>query len=136
MLWHWAICTIIIRLPIVWHFKRFVISKYFSGSCTVAVFLIHIKYNQKETVPKNSNEVAFVFNWVSGQYDTSTSGGGSGNTTIEEPKEEPKEEVKKLVTEGETGLIRGFKSKKGNNFDAYLKYNKQGNKMEFEFNKR
>ncbi len=45
-------------------------------------------------------------------------------------------QAKKLVTEGKTGLIKGFKSKKGNSFDAYLKYNKQGNKMEFEFNKR
>lgn len=45
-------------------------------------------------------------------------------------------QAKKLLEEGKTGLIKGFKSKKGNNFDAYLIYNKQENKTEFEFNKK
>lgn len=45
-------------------------------------------------------------------------------------------QAKNLIVNGKTGLIKGFKSKKGNNFDAYLKYNRQENKMEFEFAKR
>lgn len=39
----------------------------------------------------------------------------------------------KLIKDGKTGLIKGFKSKKGNDFDAHLKYDKQENKIVFEF---
>ena len=47
----------------------------------------------------------------------------------------PEEQVKKLIEEGITDTIRGFKSKSGNRFDACLKLNKdeQTNKVSATF---
>lgn len=44
--------------------------------------------------------------------------------------------IKKLVQDGKTNLIKGFKSKKGKKFDAYLKWDKDQNKLSFEFPKK
>lgn len=41
-------------------------------------------------------------------------------------------QVKKLIAEKKTDLIKGFKSKTGKTFEAYLKMNQEG-KVEFEF---
>ncbi len=41
-------------------------------------------------------------------------------------------QVKKLMTDKKTDLIKGFKSKAGKPFEAYLTMNKEG-KVEFEF---
>lgn len=43
-------------------------------------------------------------------------------------------QVKKLITNGITDIIKGFKSQKGTSFDAKLKLNKENGKVEFEFN--
>lgn len=43
----------------------------------------------------------------------------------------PKGQIEKLVKVGKTNLIKGFKSKKGNKFDAYLALNDGKLKMEF-----
>ena len=47
----------------------------------------------------------------------------------------PEEQVKKLIEEGITDTIRGFKSKSGKRFDACLKLNKdeQTNKVSATF---
>lgn len=42
-------------------------------------------------------------------------------------------QVKKLIKDGKTGLIKGFRSRKGSTFDAHLKYDKQKNKTVFDF---
>lgn len=42
-----------------------------------------------------------------------------------------KEQVKKLLSAGKTGLIKGFKSKKGTTFDAHLKI--EGSNISFDF---
>lgn len=42
------------------------------------------------------------------------------------------ENIKKLLAKGKTDLIKGFKSKNGKGFDAYLKIGKENN-IEFEF---
>lgn len=42
-------------------------------------------------------------------------------------------QVKKIITSSRSDLIKGFKSKAGKSFDAYLVMNKEG-KVEFEFN--
>lgn len=44
-------------------------------------------------------------------------------------------QIKQLLNNGKTSLIKGFKSKKGKSFDAYLKLNKD-RKIEMEFPKR
>jgi DNA topoisomerase-3 len=44
-----------------------------------------------------------------------------------------KTNIKKLLKDGKTNLIKGFESKKGNKFDAYLKWDNQQNKVTFEF---
>ncbi len=42
-------------------------------------------------------------------------------------------QVEMLITKGKTGLIKGFKSKSGKDFDAYLVFDKKQNKIIFEF---
>ncbi len=42
-----------------------------------------------------------------------------------------KEQAKKLLSAGKTGLIKGFKSKKGSSFDAFLKL--EGSNISFDF---
>ena len=42
-----------------------------------------------------------------------------------------KEQAKKLLSAGKTGLIKGFKSKKGSSFDAFLKLD--GSNISFDF---
>jgi len=44
--------------------------------------------------------------------------------------------IKKLLNGERTNLIKGFKSKKGKNFDAYLQYDAEGQKVQFEFQKK
>jgi DNA topoisomerase-3 len=43
-------------------------------------------------------------------------------------------QIVELITKGKTGVIRGFKSKKGNNFDAILKFD-AGFALVFDFQK-
>ncbi|MEH7929068.1 topoisomerase C-terminal repeat-containing protein [Staphylococcus pseudintermedius] len=43
-------------------------------------------------------------------------------------------DIKALLRKGKTRLIKGFKSKKGTKFDAYLKL--EDNKVGFEFAKK
>src|SRR5699024_4130508 len=45
----------------------------------------------------------------------------------------PKTQIVKLINEGETNKIKGFKSKKGKSFDASLKL--EGDKVKFDFGK-
>lgn len=45
------------------------------------------------------------------------------------------ETMRKLIRDGQTGLVSGFKSKSGNTFDAYLKMDPDG-RVSFEFPKR
>ena len=42
-------------------------------------------------------------------------------------------QVEMLITKGKTGLIKGFKSKSGKYFDAYLVFDKKQNKVTFEY---
>ena len=51
-------------------------------------------------------------------------------------KELPAEEIERLVEMGKTGLIEGFVSKRGSNFNAYLTLSKDKKKAEFEFPER
>src|SRR5699024_6825312 len=44
--------------------------------------------------------------------------------------------IKKLLNGDRTNLIKGFKSKKGKRFDAYLRYDAEGQKVKFEFQKK
>src|SRR5699024_9615308 len=44
--------------------------------------------------------------------------------------------IKKLLNGDRTNLIKGFKSKKGKSFDAYLRYDAEGQKVKFEFHKK
>jgi DNA topoisomerase-3 len=48
-------------------------------------------------------------------------------------REIPAEEAERLVQVGKTGLIEGFVSKRGSNFSAYLKLDKNKKRAEFEF---
>ena len=48
-------------------------------------------------------------------------------------KEISPEEVERLIELGKTGLIEGFVSKRGSNFNAYLALSKDKKKAEFEF---
>jgi DNA topoisomerase III len=48
-------------------------------------------------------------------------------------KEIPTDEVERLLETGKTGLIEGFVSKRGANFNAYLVLSKDKKKAEFEF---
>ena len=43
------------------------------------------------------------------------------------------EQVIKLIEKGKTSLIKGFKSKAGKEFDAYLVVDKTAKKIKFEF---
>jgi len=43
--------------------------------------------------------------------------------------------IKKLLAGSKTNLVKGFKSKKGNTFDAYLRYDTSEQKLTFEFPK-
>nr|WP_228760284.1 topoisomerase C-terminal repeat-containing protein [Salimicrobium jeotgali] len=43
--------------------------------------------------------------------------------------------IKKLLNGEKTNLIKGFTSKKGKKFDAYLRYDQTEQKMTFEFPK-
>jgi len=45
----------------------------------------------------------------------------------------PPEEVQRLVTDGKTGLIEGFVSKRGSKFSAYLVLSPKKSKADFEF---
>jgi len=44
--------------------------------------------------------------------------------------------IKKLLNGERTNLIKGFKSKKGKKFDAFLRYDAEGQKVKFEFQKK
>ena len=44
--------------------------------------------------------------------------------------------IKKLLNGDRTNLIKGFKSKKGKRFDAYLRYDAERQKVKFEFQKK
>ena len=44
--------------------------------------------------------------------------------------------IKELLNGDRTNLIKGFKSKKGKRFDAYLQYDAEGQKVKFEFQKK
>lgn len=46
-----------------------------------------------------------------------------------------KSQISDLLTKGKTGLIKGFKSKTGKSFDAYI-YMDENHKMQFEFEKK
>ncbi|HLR43490.1 MAG TPA: topoisomerase C-terminal repeat-containing protein [Pseudogracilibacillus sp.] len=46
-----------------------------------------------------------------------------------------KTNIKKLLNGERTNLIKGFTSKKGKSFDAYLRYDQTGQKIKFEFPK-
>jgi DNA topoisomerase-3 len=48
-------------------------------------------------------------------------------------KEVPAEEVRRLVNDGKTGLIEGFVSKRGSNFNAFLVLSPNKAKADFEF---
>ena len=51
-------------------------------------------------------------------------------------KELNNDQLKALLTDGKTGLIKGFKSKQGNSFDAIVKLNPETFQTEFEFPER
>ena len=51
-------------------------------------------------------------------------------------KELTNDQLKTLLTDGKTGLIKGFKSKQGNSFDAIVKLNPETFQTEFEFPER
>ena len=44
--------------------------------------------------------------------------------------------IKKLLNGEKTNLIKGFKSKKGKKFDAFLQYDAENQKLKFEFQKK
>ena len=48
-------------------------------------------------------------------------------------KKIPDTQAERLITKGKTTLIKGFKSKSGKDFDAYLVFDKKQNKVTFEF---
>ena len=48
-------------------------------------------------------------------------------------KKIPDTQAERLITKGKTTLIKGFKSKSGKEFDAYLVFDKKQNKVVFEF---
>lgn len=47
-----------------------------------------------------------------------------------------KTNIKKLLKDGKTNIIKGFKSKKGKTFDAYLKWDNSQSKITFEFRQK
>ena len=51
-------------------------------------------------------------------------------------KELTNEQLKALLTEGKTGIIKGFKSKQGNSFDAVVTLNHETYQTEFSFPER
>lgn len=51
-------------------------------------------------------------------------------------KELTKDQLKALLTEGRTGIIKGFKSKQGNSFDAVVTLNRDTFQTEFSFPER
>ena len=51
-------------------------------------------------------------------------------------KELTNDQLKALLTEGKTGIIKGFKSKQGNSFEAIVKLNSETFQIEFEFPER
>ena len=51
-------------------------------------------------------------------------------------KELTNDQLKALLTDGKTGIIKGFKSKQGNSFDAIVKLNSETFQIEFEFPER
>ena len=51
-------------------------------------------------------------------------------------KELTNDQLKTLLTEGKTGIIKGFKSKQGNSFDAVVTLNRDTFQMEFSFPER
>ena len=51
-------------------------------------------------------------------------------------KELTNDQLNSLLTEGKTGLIRGFKSKQGNSFDAFVILNRETLQTEFSFPER
>ena len=51
-------------------------------------------------------------------------------------KELTNDQLKALLTDGKTGLIKGFKSKQGNSFDAIVRLNPETFQTEFEFPER
>lgn len=51
-------------------------------------------------------------------------------------KELTNEQLKALLKEGKTGVVKGFKSKQGNSFDAIVKLNSETFQIEFEFPER
>jgi len=44
--------------------------------------------------------------------------------------------IKKLLNGERTNFIKGFKSKKGKKFDAFLQYDAEGQKVKFELQKK
>ena len=48
-------------------------------------------------------------------------------------KELTNDQLKALLTEGRTGLIKGFKSKQGNSFDAVVTLNRETFHIELSF---
>jgi hypothetical protein len=51
-------------------------------------------------------------------------------------KELTNDQLKALLTEGRTGIIKGFKSKQGNSFDAVVTLNRETFQTEFSFPER
>ena len=51
-------------------------------------------------------------------------------------KELTNDQLKALLTEGRTGIIKGFKSKQGNSFDAVVTLNHDTFQTEFSFPER
>ncbi|MBP3787567.1 MAG: topoisomerase C-terminal repeat-containing protein, partial [Prevotella sp.] len=51
-------------------------------------------------------------------------------------KELTNDQLKALLTDGKTGIVKGFKSKQGNSFDAIVKLNPETFLTEFEFPER
>ena len=51
-------------------------------------------------------------------------------------KKIPDTQVERLITKGKTTLIKGFKSKAGKEFEAYLVFDKKQNKVVFEFSSK
>ena len=51
-------------------------------------------------------------------------------------KELTNEQLKALLKEGKTGVVKGFKSKQGNSFDAIVKLNSETFQIKFEFPER
>ena len=51
-------------------------------------------------------------------------------------KELTNDQLKALLTDGKTGIIKGFKSKQGNSFDAVVTFNRETFQTEFSFPER